>query len=161
MSLDPGELRFGLYDNNAVIVRGDRPDIQMSALNASVTCLVLTGGIDPIEYISYEAQEEETPVMVVESDTLTTMTLLNEVVTSSRMDTAGKVARFSELLETHADLGPNLVSPLNSPGTRPRTGRPLRATRPWAFRSKLRSHCRPGRRNTPRVRCRGRQRSRP
>ena len=104
MSLDPGELRFGLYDNNAVIVRGDRPDIQMSALNASVTCLVLTGGIDPIEYISYEAQEEETPVMVVESDTLTTMTLLNEVVTSSRMDTAGKVARFSELLETHADL---------------------------------------------------------
>ena len=104
MSLDPGELRFGLYDNNAVIVRGDRPDIQMSALNASVTCLVLTGGIDPIEYISYEAQEEETPVMVVESGTLTTMTLLNEVVTSSRMDTTGKVARFSELLETHADL---------------------------------------------------------
>lgn len=104
MSLDPGELRFGLYDNNAVIVRGDRPDIQMSALNASVACLVLTGGIDPIEYISYEAQEEETPVMVVESDTLTTMTLLNDVATSSRMDTAGKVARFSELLETHADL---------------------------------------------------------
>ena len=104
MSLDPGELRFGLYDNNAVIVRGDRPDIQMSALNASVSCLVLTGGIDPIEYISYEAREEETPVVVVESDTLTTMSLLNDVATSASMDTAAKVARFGELLEAHADL---------------------------------------------------------
>ena len=104
MSLDPGELRFGLYDNNAVVVRGDRPDIQMSALNASVSCLVLTGGVDPIEYISYEAREEETPVMVVESDTLTTMSLLNDVTASARMDTAHKVAKFSELLQAHADL---------------------------------------------------------
>ncbi len=104
MSLDPGELRFGLYDNNAVVVRGDRPDIQMSALNASVACLLLTGGIDPIEYISYEAQEEETPVVVVESDTLTTMSLLNDVVTATRMDTAAKVSRFAEMLEANADL---------------------------------------------------------
>ncbi len=104
MSLDSGELRFGLYDRNAVVVRGDRPDIQMPALNASVSCLVLTGGIDPIEYISYEAREEETPIMVVESDTLTTMSLLNDVTTSARMDTAAKVARFSELLEAHSDL---------------------------------------------------------
>ena len=104
MSLDPGELRFSLHDNNAVVVRGDRPDIQMSALNASVACLVLTGGIDPIEYISYEAQEEETPVVVVEPDTLTTMSLLNDVTTSARMDTAAKVSRFAELLDAHADL---------------------------------------------------------
>lgn len=104
MSLDPGELRFGLYDNNAVVVRGDRPDIQMSALNASVACLLLTGGIDPIEYISYEAQEEETPVVVVESDTLTTMSLLNDVTSSVAMDTAAKVSRFAELLENHAEL---------------------------------------------------------
>ncbi len=104
MSLDPGELRFGLHDNNAVIVRGDRPDIQMSALNASAACLLLTRGIDPIEYISYEAQEEEIPVMVVEPDTLTTMSLLNDVVTSARMDTAAKVSRFADLLEANADL---------------------------------------------------------
>jgi len=104
MSLDPGELRFGLYDNNAVVVRGDRPDIQMSALNASVACLLLTGGVEPIEYISYEAREEETPVVVVEPDTLTTMSLLNDVATSARMDTAAKVSRFAELLEAHADL---------------------------------------------------------
>ena len=104
LSLDPGEIRFGLYENNAVVVRGDRPDIQMSALNGSASCLVLTGGIDPIEYILYEAREEETPVMVVELDTLSTMSALNEVTSSARMDSATKVERFAALLEAHADL---------------------------------------------------------
>ncbi|MXY22238.1 MAG: hypothetical protein F4Y49_13010 [Dehalococcoidia bacterium] len=110
MSLDPGELRFGLYDNNAVVVRGDRPDIQMSALNSSVSCLVLTGGLEPIEYITYEAGEEEVPVMVVETDTDSTMSALNEVTTSARMNSAAKAARFAELLGTHAKDLPGLLS---------------------------------------------------
>ncbi len=104
MSLDPGELRFGLYENNAVVARGDRPDIQMPALSSSVSCLVLTGGIDPIEYISYEAREEETPVIVVEPDTLTTMTLLNDVTASPRMDSARKASRFADLLAANVDV---------------------------------------------------------
>ena len=112
MSLDPGELRFGLYDNNAIVVRGDRPDIQMSALNSSVSCLVLTGGIEPIEYITYEAGEEEVPVMVVETDTDSTMYALNKVTTSARMNSAAKVARFAELLRTRADL--NLLQSLQA-----------------------------------------------
>ena len=104
LSLDPGEIRFGLYENNAAVVRGDRPDIQMSALNGSASCLVLTGGVDPIEYILYEAREEETPVMVIEPDTLSTMSALNEVTASPRMDSAVKVEHFAALLEAHADL---------------------------------------------------------
>ena len=103
MSLDPGELRFGLYENNAVVVRGDRPDIQMSALNSSISCLVLTGGLEPIEYISYEAGEEEVPVMVVETDTDSTMLALNDVTAGARMNSSLKVRRFAELLRTHAD----------------------------------------------------------
>lgn len=104
MSLDPGELRFGLYENNAVVVRGDRPDIQMSALGSSIACLTLTGGIDPIEYIMYEAREEETPVMVVESDTLATMDALNEATANPPAATPPKAARFADLLEAHADI---------------------------------------------------------
>lgn len=109
MSLDPGELRFGLYDNNAVIVRGDRPDIQMSALNASVSCLVLTGGLEPIEYITYEAGEEEVPVMVVETDTDSTMLALNDVTARPRMNSALKVQRFAQLLTTHAPDLPGII----------------------------------------------------
>ena len=104
MSLDPGELRFGRYDNNAVVVRGDRPDIQMSALNSSVASLLLTGGIEPIEYIYYEAREEEIPIILVETDTHATMAALNDVTTAARVDTAFKVERFARLLRENADL---------------------------------------------------------
>ena len=104
MSLDPGELRFGLYENNAVVVRGDRPDIQMSALGSSISCLTLTGGIAPIEYIMYEAREEETPVMVIEPDTLTTMAALNDATANPSAATPRKAARYADLLEAHADL---------------------------------------------------------
>ena len=104
MSLDPGELRFGLYENNAVVVRGDRPDIQMSALGSSIACLILTGGIEPIEYIMYEAREEETPVMVVEPDTLATMAALNAATANPSAASSRKAARFADLLEAHADM---------------------------------------------------------
>lgn len=109
MSLDPGELRFGLYENNAVVVRGDRPDIQMSALNSSISCLVLTGGLEPIEYITYEAGEEEIPVMVVETDTDSTMLALNDITTGARMNNSLKVRRFAELLRTHTHDLPRIV----------------------------------------------------
>ncbi len=110
MSLDPGELRFGLYENNAVVVRGDRPDIQMSALNASVSCLVLTGGLEPIEYITYEAGEEEVPVMVVETDTDSTMLALNDVTAGASMNSSLKVRRFAELLRTHSKDLPRILA---------------------------------------------------
>lgn len=104
MSLDPGQLRFGLYENNAVVVRGDRPDIQMSALDSSIACMILTCGIAPIEYILYEAREEETPVMVVETDTLATMDALNGATARATAAAPLKAARFADLLESRADL---------------------------------------------------------
>ena len=104
MSLDPGRLRFGLYENNAVVVRGDRPDIQMSALDSSIACLLLTCGTAPIEYVLYEAREEETLVMLVETDTLTTMAALNGATARASAATPLKSARFADLLEAHADI---------------------------------------------------------
>ena len=109
MSLDPGRLRFGLYENNAVVVRGDRPDIQMSALDSSIACLLLTCGTAPIEYVLYEAREEETPVMLVETDTLTTLSALNGATANASAATPLKAARFADLLESHADLAAPLA----------------------------------------------------
>ena len=60
-------------------MRGDRPDVQMSALTTSTQCLVLTGGIDPIEYVLYEAELEEVPIAVVPSETLDAMAALDDL----------------------------------------------------------------------------------
>ena len=103
VGMDNGSIYFGTRENKAVIVRGDRPDIQMSALQTDTKCLILTQGIEPIEYILNEADLQETPIIVVESNTLETMDLINTVLNSSSFDHQSKLTRFSSLLKTHAD----------------------------------------------------------
>ncbi len=102
--MDPGEHCFGVRDGKAVIVRGDRPDQQMAALNTSTACMVMTRGIEPIEYVQYEAKEEGVPMIVVETDTIETMEALNGLMDSARFDHPLKLARYSELAEEHIDL---------------------------------------------------------
>ena len=102
-TMDPGELYFGLRENKAVIVRGDRPDMQMAALPTPTACMVLTNGIEPIEYVKNEAELEEVPVLVVDSDTLTTMDSLNTVQERARFDHPLKLQRFAELVQSNLD----------------------------------------------------------
>ena len=103
LGLDPGELQFGLYPDNAVIVRGDRPDLQMSALNVPVTCMVLTSGVEPIEYVKYEAGEEGVPMMLVPAKT--TMNDLNTIQARATFSHARKLETFVELVDNHVDVG--------------------------------------------------------
>lgn len=104
MGLDPSKLRFGAETDNAVIVRGDRPDIQMSALSAPVSCLVLTNGIDPIEYVKYEAERVNVPVMVVDTDTIATMDALEGLVEGAAFDHPRKLEKFADLIDQHVDV---------------------------------------------------------
>ena len=102
--LDWGVLYFGQRDNKAVIVRGNRPDIQMSALETPTSCLVLTNGTGPIEYVHYEAEEEEVPVIVVETDTLSTAAALETIIDRAGFDHHLKLERFQELLDRSVDI---------------------------------------------------------
>ena len=106
MSLDPGEYYYGIHDNRAAIVRGDRPDLQMSALLAPglTACLVATGGITPIEYVRYEAEQEETPIILVQLDTLDTMARLDSLLDGSAFNHPDKLDRCVELLKEHVDI---------------------------------------------------------
>ena len=104
MSMDPAEVSLGHRENKAVIVRGDRPDIQMGALNTPTACLVLTKGVEPIEYVKYEAEQEEVSVMVVPTDTLETMDALNDLINRARFDHPLKLDRFTDLLDQHVDM---------------------------------------------------------
>ena len=104
MGLDSGELYFGTRDSKVVIVRGDRPDVQMSALTTPTLCLVLTGGIDPIEYVLYEAELEEVPVAVVPAETLDAMSALDGLSARARFDHTAKLERLSELVTGRVDV---------------------------------------------------------
>ena len=105
-TLDSGEIYFGIHDNRAAIVRGGRPDMQMAALASAGTtsCIVLTDGVKPIEYVQYEAEQEEVPLVLVSEGTLETMDNLNTLMESSRFDHPSKLERFAQLMQAHLDV---------------------------------------------------------
>jgi len=78
MCVDPAPLYFSLKANKAVITRGDRPDIQMGALETPTKCLILTGGIKPLPNIIQRAEEKKVPIIVVDKDTTTTLSEIEE-----------------------------------------------------------------------------------
>ena len=102
--LDQGAYVLSRREQKAVVVRGDRPDLQMAALETSTACLVLTEGQNPIQYVTYHAEEEEVPLLLVQTPTLQTMEALHTVADRVTVHNPRKAARFAELLAEHCNL---------------------------------------------------------
>ena len=99
--MDPGVTYFGRHQNQAVVVRGDRPDIQLAALGSELACLVLTGGHHPIPYVHNEAHQQEVPLLVVESDTHATAESVGGLISRGAVHHRRKANHYAHLLEQH------------------------------------------------------------
>ncbi len=104
LGLDRGTDYFDLLERKAVVVRGDRPDIQMPALRTPMACMMLTMGIEPIEYVLYEAEEQEVPIILIGQNTIPAMESLHGIHERARFDHPDKLARFTHLLQEHTDV---------------------------------------------------------
>jgi BioD-like phosphotransacetylase family protein len=96
--------QFRRLRNGAVITGGDRSDIQSTALQASgVSCLILTGGFRPSNTILGTATEQEVPVLLVQSDTRTTVDRTEAHIRSGRTQRPATVERMGDLLAESVD----------------------------------------------------------
>ena len=99
--MDPGQYVFNTRNKKAVIVRGDRPDVQMSALETSLSCFIMTGGLEPIEYVQYESAEEKVPILIVQENTLDTMHAIDKLSSFSEFDHPEKLQKARTLVTEH------------------------------------------------------------
>ena len=105
MSAESALQHFRRTREAAVITGGDRSDVQTAALEApGVRALVLTGGHRPSGAVLGKAEERGVPVLLVDTDTLTTVDRAEDVVQTGRTQDAETVERMVELLEAHADV---------------------------------------------------------
>ena len=79
ISADPGQAHFARYDASAVIVRSDKPDLQIAALNAGATCLIVTGGLPILPYVLERAEEDEIPLLRTGLDTIAAVNAIEEM----------------------------------------------------------------------------------
>lgn len=95
---------FSQGRNMAVVTGGDRPDIQMAALETSTHCLILTGHLPPQPFIITRAEELEIPVLSVDLDTLTTVEIIDRAFGQVRLHEPAKVQCIQQLMTKHFDI---------------------------------------------------------
>ena len=101
--MDSGPNYFGRYSDQAVIVRAERPDIQMASLGGDTKCLILTGGGHPTEYIQVEAAKHEVPLFISSVDTESTVEALNDLFSGIYPLDFQKLDSFKHLVVQYLD----------------------------------------------------------
>jgi BioD-like phosphotransacetylase family protein len=97
ISTDPAQGYFARHAPNAVIVRGDKPDQQLGALNAGVPCLIVTGGLPVVSYVKERAEEEEIPILGTPYDTVAAVQRLEALYAATPFSGRAKVERAAQL----------------------------------------------------------------
>ena len=116
--LDWGPFYFATRNNTGVIVRGDRPDVQLAAIQTDTTrALLLTKGVRPVEYVIYEAGQRGIPLIVVPGSTHDVAEKLEDLQPQVGFDHEDKLHRMVELVSEHLDISA-LENQLAQPVTR-------------------------------------------
>ena len=104
MQVDKAIEYFKKTRNNAVIVGGDRADIQLSAMESGSVCLILTGDLYPSEMIISRAEEKEIPILSVREDTYSIAKKLEKLSSRLRLRDKSKVERGMSMVAGHVDF---------------------------------------------------------
>jgi len=88
-----------------MIAGGDRSEIQTAALEAAgIKALLLTGGFRPASAVLGRAQEQGVPILLVQSDTRTTIDRVEDLLGSGRTRNEETVEKMGDLLEESVDV---------------------------------------------------------
>jgi len=101
MVVDPGPEYFGRKANKVVIVRGERPDMQLAALETSTRCLVLSGNTSPIPDVLKRAEDKKIPIILAKGDTTALVTSIEDALGKTRFHQEEKLPKLTEIMEQH------------------------------------------------------------
>jgi BioD-like phosphotransacetylase family protein len=101
MCVDHGPEYFGRKANKAVVVRSERPDMQLAALETSVRCLVLSGNTAPFPVALYGAEDKGVPIILAKGDTIATVMSIEDALGKTRFNQETKLPNLTEIMEQH------------------------------------------------------------
>ncbi|WP_291328564.1 phosphotransacetylase family protein [Desulfovibrio sp. UCD-KL4C] len=95
---------FRKHRNSAVIVGGDRSDVQLVALEGECPCLVLTGNLYPNDIILTRSEILGTPIIVVRDDTFSVAKKMEDILSRHKLREPAKIKHGADLVESHIDF---------------------------------------------------------
>jgi len=104
LSVDSGLDYFGRKDNKAVVVKGERPDMQLAALETPTKCLIISGDGSPIHDVSHSAEGKGIPVIVTDEDTASVMDSVERALGMTKFNQEKKLPRLAEVMKQGFDF---------------------------------------------------------
>jgi BioD-like phosphotransacetylase family protein len=111
IAADPGQTYFDRTQANAVIVRSDKPDLQLAALNAGATCLIVTGELPMLSYVTQRVEEDEIPLLRTKLDTRQAIEAIEGLFGAGPFSGGEAKTRRAEELLADVDVEPLLQKP--------------------------------------------------
>ena len=105
MVVDSGLDYFGRKSRKAAIIRHDRPDMQLAALETSTVCLVLSGSDKPPVYnVLYKAESRGIPIIATGTAVNDIVTIIESALLKTRMNQEKKLVKLAEIVKQNLDI---------------------------------------------------------
>jgi len=104
LCVDPGPLYFGRKPDKVAVLRSDRPDMQMAALETSTRALVISGNTPLIPSVRNQAEDKGVPIILTDEDVTAIVTSINDTLARARFNQQSKVPRLTEIMGQHFDF---------------------------------------------------------
>jgi BioD-like phosphotransacetylase family protein len=104
MQVDNFMTYFRRAAKQAIIVGGDRADVQLVAIEGECSCLILTGNLYPNDIILSRAETLNIPVIIVREDTYTVAGRMERMLGRYKLRDAIKVRRAALLVSDNLDF---------------------------------------------------------
>ena len=95
---------FRKHPNSAVIVGGDRADVQLMAIEGNCPCLVLTGNLFPNDIILSRADTLNVPIVMVRQDSFTIAKKVEALLNRHKMRDVIKIRQGAQLISNNLDF---------------------------------------------------------
>jgi uncharacterized protein len=105
MVVDSGTEYFERKSNKAAVIRQDRPDMQLAALETSTKCLVLSGGSQPPIYnVLSKAETKGVPVITTGTTVPDIIASIDNAIMHTRLRQEKKLVKLAEIVKQNLDL---------------------------------------------------------
>lgn len=104
MQVENFMIHFRKNKNTAIIMGGDRSDVQLVALEGECPCLILTGNIYPNDIILTRAEVKEVPIIVVREDTFTISRKMDSILSRLKLRDMVKIQRGAQVVANNVDI---------------------------------------------------------
>jgi hypothetical protein len=104
MTIDSGIDYFNRKSNKVAVIRGERADMQLAALETSTKSLILTNNVRPLSQVLYQAENKHIPVVVSPEDTGQAMMNIEQVLSKVTFNSLEKLEKFEKIIDQHLDL---------------------------------------------------------